>query len=95
LDEHRAADTGGDIHEFKFSAPPSAFVGKTALVLALPWTMAQTASFCARFFKSFTPGPVLTVVFHGQVLLAIPTYIGRDMISPPVPRADSDGITAF
>jgi hypothetical protein len=65
------------------------------LVLSMPWNTAQTASFCARFFKTFKPGPVLMVVFHGDVLLAIPTYIGTDMISPPIPAANSPGITGF
>lgn len=86
---------GGEIHEFMYSAPPRSFVGKTVLVLAMPWNMAQTASFCARFFQQFTPGPVLTVKFHGAVLLTIPTYIGEKMISPPVPRPGSPGITGF
>jgi 4-amino-4-deoxy-L-arabinose transferase-like glycosyltransferase len=85
----------GEIHEFLFSAPPESFVGKTVLVLSMPWNMQQTASFCARFFKTFTSGPVLLVKFHGQVLLAIPTYIGTKMISPPVPAPNSPGITPF
>jgi hypothetical protein len=70
-------------------------VGENVLVLSMPWNMQQTASFCATFFKTFTPGPVLAVKFHGQVLLAIPTYIGKDMISPPVPAPNSPGITPF
>lgn len=84
-----------EIHEFKYSAPPQSFVGKTVLVLSMPWTMAQTASFCAGYFKSLTPGPVLAVKVHGEVLLTIPTYIGRDMIAPPVPAPNSPGITGF
>jgi 4-amino-4-deoxy-L-arabinose transferase-like glycosyltransferase len=86
---------GGEIHEFMYSAPPRSFVGKNVLVLAMPWNMEQTASFCARFFKDFVPGPVLRVTFHGAVLLAIPTYVGTGMISPPVPAPNSPGITGF
>jgi len=85
----------GEIHEFLFSAPPESFVGKNVLVLSTPWNMQQTASFCAKFFKTFTPGPVLAVKFDGQVLLTIPTYIGTKMISPPVPAPNSPGITPF
>jgi hypothetical protein len=84
-----------EIHQFKYSAPPESFIGKNVLVLSMPWNMAQTASFCAGFFKTLTPGPVLTVEVHGQVLLTIPTYIGKDMISPPVPTSSSQGITPF
>jgi 4-amino-4-deoxy-L-arabinose transferase-like glycosyltransferase len=86
---------GGEIHEFLYAAPPRSFVGKNVLVLSMPWNMAQTASFCDGFFERFKPGPVLTVKFHGEVLLAIPTYIGTKMISPPVPKPDSPGITGF
>jgi hypothetical protein len=86
---------GGEIHEFLYAAPPRSFVGKNVLVLSMPWNMAQTASFCDGFFERFKPGPVLTVKFHGDVLLAIPTYIGTKMISPPVPKPDSPGITGF
>jgi hypothetical protein len=86
---------GGEIHEFMVSAPPRSFVGTNILVLSMPWDMAQTASFCARFFKTFKPGPVLLVKFHGDVLLAIPTDIGTYMISPPVPAPNSPGITGF
>ncbi|WP_297444107.1 glycosyltransferase family 39 protein [Acidocella sp.] len=77
----------GGPHQFAFSAPPASFIGKNVLVLSMPWTMEQTASFCASSFQSFTPGPVLTVTFHGHVLLAMPTYIGHDMQAVPAPRA--------
>jgi len=86
---------GGEIHQFMYSAPPRSFIGKNVLVLSMPWNMEQTASFCAGFFKSFVPGPVLMVTFHGQNLLAIPTYVGEKMISPPVPKPNSPGITGF
>ncbi|WP_298282504.1 glycosyltransferase family 39 protein [Acidocella sp.] len=75
----------GGPHQFAFSAPPASFIGKNVLVLSMPWSMEQTASFCASSFQSFTPGPVLTVTFHNSVLLAIPTYIGHDMRAVPTP----------
>lgn len=74
----------GEVHEFYYTAPPASFIGKTVLVLARPWTTAQTISFCAKFFSSFTPGPTLRVTLHGTTLLTIPTFIGVDMRAVPV-----------
>jgi 4-amino-4-deoxy-L-arabinose transferase-like glycosyltransferase len=79
----------GESHEFAYTAPPASLIGKNVLVLAMPWTMEQTQSFCGTFFKSFKPGPVLVVEHHGSVLLAIPTFIGTDMLAVPVPSPNT------
>jgi 4-amino-4-deoxy-L-arabinose transferase-like glycosyltransferase len=70
-------------HQFAFSAPPSSLLGKNMLVIAMPGSTSATAAKFAGDFKSFTPGPALTVMHHGDVLLVIPTFIGTDLLKAP------------
>ncbi len=72
-----------DPHQFGISTPPAALLGKTILVLAMPGSTSATAARFAPDFKSFAPGPALTVGFHGQALLVIPTFIGTDLLKAP------------
>jgi 4-amino-4-deoxy-L-arabinose transferase-like glycosyltransferase len=70
---------GPEPHEFAFSAPPASLIGKNLLVIGMP----RDASAFTPYFKSFQPGPALTVTHHGAVLLVIPTFIGTDLLQAP------------
>jgi len=83
-DEHLPVTVFGvEPHQFEFSAPPSSLLGKTVLVIAMPGSTSATAAKFAGNFKSFVPGPALTVMHQGDVLLVIPTFIGTDLIKAP------------
>ncbi|MBB5372297.1 glycosyltransferase family 39 protein [Acidocella aromatica] len=74
---------GVEPHQFAFSAPPSSLLGKNVLVIAMPGSTSATAAKFAGDFQSFEPGPALTVMHRGTVLLVIPTFIGTDMLKTP------------
>jgi 4-amino-4-deoxy-L-arabinose transferase-like glycosyltransferase len=74
---------GPEPHEFGISAPPAALLGKTVLIVAMPGSVTQVGAQFAPDFRTLTPGPALTVMDHGQVLLVMPTFIGRDMVRVP------------
>lgn len=74
---------GPEPHQFAITTPPSSLLGKTILVVAMPGTLAQTEDRFASDFASFKPGPTLQVMDHGTTLLAIPTFIGRDLKKLP------------
>ena len=74
---------GPEPHQFAFTTPPESLIGKTILIIAMPGSTSETWSRFAPDFASFKPGPVLTVMDHGVVLLAIPTFIGTDLLHAP------------
>jgi 4-amino-4-deoxy-L-arabinose transferase-like glycosyltransferase len=74
---------GVEPHQFAFSAPPSSLLGKNVLVIAMPGSTSTTAAKFAGDFQSFEPGPALTVMHRGAVLLVIPTFIGTDLLKTP------------
>jgi 4-amino-4-deoxy-L-arabinose transferase-like glycosyltransferase len=83
-DEHLPVTVfGPEPHQFAFSAPPSSLLGKNILVIAMPGSTSATAAKFAGDFKSFVPGPALTEMHRGDVLLVIPTFIGTDLIKAP------------
>jgi 4-amino-4-deoxy-L-arabinose transferase-like glycosyltransferase len=77
---------GPEPHEFGFSTPPAALLGKTVLILAMPGNVTETFARFAPCFRTLKPGPALTVMHGTDVLLVIPTFIGTDMIQPPPGR---------
>ena len=76
---------GGEPHEFGFSAPPATLRGKTVLVLAMPGNVTDTYTRFAPDFRTFVPGPALTVMQDSTLLLVIPTFIGTDLLKTPAP----------
>ncbi|HYP63002.1 MAG TPA: glycosyl transferase, partial [Acidocella sp.] len=74
---------GADPHEFGFSVPPASLVGKTVLLLAMPGNVTDSYNRYAPYFRTLKPGPALTVMHHGAVLLVIPTFIGTDLLRAP------------
>jgi hypothetical protein len=70
-------------HQFGFSTPPNTLLGKNVLVLAMPGNVTDTYDRFAPDFRGFKPGPALTVLDHGVVLLVIPTFVGTDMLCVP------------
>jgi hypothetical protein len=74
---------GPEPHEFGNAAPPSSLLGKNILLIAMPGNVTTIGAAYAPYFKTMQPGPTLTVMQHGQLLLAIPTFIGTDLLSAP------------
>ena len=74
---------GSDPHEFGDSATPSSLLGKNILLIAMPGNATKISALYTPYFKSLEPGPTLTVMHHGQLLLAIPTFIGTDLVAVP------------
>ncbi len=74
---------GADPHEFGVSEPPKAWLGRTILLVAMPGSAAKIHRLYAPFFKKLSPGPALSVVHDGGVLLVIPTFIGTDLLRAP------------
>lgn len=74
---------GPEPHEFAFSAPPAALIGKNILIVAMPGNVSTIADQFAPDFASLQPGPGLSVMFDGHVLMAMPTLIGRDLLKTP------------
>jgi 4-amino-4-deoxy-L-arabinose transferase-like glycosyltransferase len=74
---------GPEPHEFGFSVPPASLVGKNILLLAMPGNVTDTYYQYAPYFHALKPGPALTVMHDGAVLLVIPTFIGTDLLRAP------------
>lgn len=74
---------GPEPHQFAFTTPPESLTGKTILIIAMPGSSTASWNRFAPDFASFKPGPVLTVMVHGRILLLIPTFIGTDLIKAP------------
>lgn len=74
---------GAEPHEFGFSAPQAALLGKNVLLLAMPGNVMDTYNRFAPDFRALKPGPALTVTHDGEVLLVIPTFIGTDLEKAP------------
>ena len=74
---------GPEPHQFAFTTSPESLLGKDVLIIAMPGALMQTYERFAPDFASLRPGPVLPVLDHGQMLLAIPTFIGTDMKKAP------------
>ena len=74
---------GPEPHEFGISTPPSALLGKTILLVAMPGDISAITRSYAPDFKSLTAGPALVVAYAGKVLLVIPTLIGTDLQKIP------------
>lgn len=74
---------GPEPHEFGDSVPPASLLGQNVLLIAMPGNVTQIASDYAPYFKTLAPGPALTVMFHGHVLLVMPTFIGTDLLAAP------------
>jgi hypothetical protein len=74
---------GPEPHEFGFSTPPASLLGKNVLILAMPGNVTDSYTKFAPYFRSLTPGPALTVMHQGAVLLVIPTFIGTDLLHVP------------
>lgn len=74
---------GAQPHQFAITTPPASLRGKTVLIIAMPGSPATTYARFAPDFASLKPGPTLTVLDHGTLLLAIPTFIGTDLQTPP------------
>ena len=74
---------GPEPHEFGISEPPASLIGKNILILAMPGNVADIDQTYAPYFKTLAPGPTLTVMHHGDLLLAIPTFFGTDLQSAP------------
>jgi hypothetical protein len=70
-------------HEFGISASPRGLLGKNILLVAMPGDVTAIAQEYAPYFKTFAPGPALTVRHHGHVLLVIPTFLGTDLLAAP------------
>ena len=77
---------GADPHEFGDSVPPASLIGKNVLVIAMPGNITAIAREYAPYFKTLKVGPVLTVTHVGSVLLAIPTFLGTDLLTAPPER---------
>jgi 4-amino-4-deoxy-L-arabinose transferase-like glycosyltransferase len=77
---------GADPHEFGDSVPPASLIGKNVLVIAMPGNITAIAREYAPYFKTLKAGPVLTVTHDGSVLLAIPTFLGTDLLAAPPER---------
>lgn len=76
---------GPEPHQFGFSTPVSALLGKNVLILAMPGNVIDTYTKYAPDFRILKPGPALTVMHGHDVLLVIPSFIGTDMLSVPAP----------
>ncbi len=74
---------GPEPHEFGNAAPPSSLLGKKILLIAMPGNVTTIGEAYAPYFKTMQPGPTLTVMHQGQLLLAIPTFIGTDLLAAP------------
>ncbi|HQT47087.1 MAG TPA: glycosyltransferase family 39 protein [Acidocella sp.] len=74
---------GPEPHEFGVSVPPASLLGQNILLIGMPGNVTQIAQDYAPYFKTLVPGPALTVMFHGHVLLVIPTFIGTDLLAAP------------
>jgi 4-amino-4-deoxy-L-arabinose transferase-like glycosyltransferase len=74
---------GAEPHEFGVSQPVAGLLGKTVLVIAMPGNVTEINQDYAPYFKTLQPGPTLTVMFHDHLLLAIPTFIGTDLLAVP------------
>jgi 4-amino-4-deoxy-L-arabinose transferase-like glycosyltransferase len=74
---------GPERHEFEDSVPPASLIGKNVLLVAMPGNITAIARQYAPYFKKLTPGPALTVMHDGSVLLVIPTFMGTDLLSAP------------
>lgn len=74
---------GPEPHQFAFTTPPASLLGKTILIIAMPGGLMETYDRFAPDFASLKPGPVLSVMDHGKLLLAIPTFIGTNLLRAP------------
>lgn len=74
---------GPQPHEFGLSVPPELLIGKNVLLVAMPGNITAIAQQYAPYFKKMTPGPALTVMQNGSVLLVIPTLLGMDLRAAP------------
>jgi len=74
---------GPEPHEFGISVPPGSLIGKNILLIAMPGNVTRIAGAYGRYFKTLQPGPALTVMHQGSVLLVIPTFIGTDLMAAP------------
>jgi 4-amino-4-deoxy-L-arabinose transferase-like glycosyltransferase len=74
---------GPEPHEFGDSVPPAALIGQNVLLIAMPGDVTEISQDYAPYFKSLLPGPALTVMFHGHVLLVMPTFIGTGLLAAP------------
>ena len=74
---------GPEPHQFAFTTPPESLLGKNILIIAMPGSSTETWNRFAPDFASFRPGPVLSVIDHGNFLLAIPSFIGTDLKRAP------------
>jgi 4-amino-4-deoxy-L-arabinose transferase-like glycosyltransferase len=74
---------GTEPHQFGISTPPASLIGHDVLLLAMPGDISAITKAYAPYFKSLGPGPVMTVVHHGDVLLVIPVLLGTDLLRAP------------
>ncbi len=74
---------GPEPHEFGVSVPPASLIGKNILLVAMPGNVTAIDHTYAPYFKTLVPGPALTVMHHGSVLLVIPTFLGTDLLAAP------------
>jgi len=74
---------GPEPHEFGISGPPSRFIGRDILLIAMPGDVSAITAQYRPYFKSLSPAPSLTVTFHGAVLLVIPVLLGQDLLQAP------------
>ena len=49
----------------------------------MPGNVTRIAGAYGRYFKTLQPGPALTVMHQGSVLLVIPTFIGTHLMAAP------------
>lgn len=83
-DAHEPVAVFGDApHEFGVSVPPESLIGKNVLLVAMPGNVTAIARQYAPYFATLEPGPALTVMDHGTVLLVIPTLMGTDLRKAP------------
>jgi 4-amino-4-deoxy-L-arabinose transferase-like glycosyltransferase len=82
-DGHAIAVFGPEPHEFAQTTPAAALLGRNVLIIAMPGDADAIERRYAPDFTHISPGPVLTVIHNGALLLAIPTLIGTDMTKVP------------
>jgi 4-amino-4-deoxy-L-arabinose transferase-like glycosyltransferase len=72
---------GSEPHEFGISVPVQSLIGKNVLLVAMPGNVTAIHDEFAPDFARLLPGPGLTVIHAGSVLLVMPTFIGIDLIN--------------